>query len=90
MGRAAQKGFSNTGSAAVPLPAGGLKQAGSASRWLDVAVDAVRAQLVDDQAAYLRAMSSVVEETPGFAVVGEASSGEECVFVAAQVVPTSC
>ena len=50
-------------------------------------MDVVRVLIVDDQAAYLRAMISVVEETPGFAVVGEASSGEECLLLAAQVVP---
>ena len=54
---------------------------------MDVHVDVVRVLLVDDQAAYLRAMIAVVEETPGFAVVGEASSGEECLMLAAQVVP---
>ena len=37
----------------------------------------VRVLVVDDQAAFLRAMISVVEETPGFEVAGEASSGEE-------------
>jgi DNA-binding NarL/FixJ family response regulator len=52
---------------------------------LEVAV--VRVLVVDDQAAYLRAMTSVVRETPGFEVVGEASSGEESVEVAARVLP---
>ena len=47
----------------------------------------VRVLLVDDQAAYLRAMSSVVEETPGFVVVGEARSGEESMVLAVRVVP---
>jgi DNA-binding NarL/FixJ family response regulator len=50
-------------------------------------MDVVQVLLVDDQPAYLRAMSSVVEETPGFAVVGEVSSGEECLVLAAQLVP---
>lgn len=50
-------------------------------------MDAVRILLVDDQPAYLSAMMSVVQETPSFVVVGEASSGEESLVVAAQVVP---
>ncbi len=50
-------------------------------------MDVVRVLLVDDQAAYLRAMGSVVEEASGFVVVGEALSGEESVVVAARVVP---
>jgi|GEM_PF-4959714 len=32
----------------------------------------VRVLVVDDQADFLRAMTSVVRETPGFEVVGEA------------------
>ncbi len=47
----------------------------------------VRVLVVDDQAAYLRAMISVVEETPGFEVVGEASSGEEALVVASELRP---
>lgn len=35
----------------------------------------VRVLLVDDQAPFLRAMSAVVEETPGVEVVGEARAG---------------
>lgn len=50
-------------------------------------MDLVRVLLVDDQAAYLHAMSSVVKESPGFVVVGEASSGEQSIVVAARVVP---
>jgi DNA-binding NarL/FixJ family response regulator len=50
-------------------------------------VDVVRILLVDDQAAYRRAMFSVVKEAPGFVVVGEAMSGEESIVVAARVVP---
>ena len=50
-------------------------------------MNVVRVLLVDDQAAYRRAMISVVEETPGFVAVGEASSGEECLLVAALVSP---
>jgi len=47
----------------------------------------VRVLVVDDQAAFLRAMTAVVEETPGFEVAGQASSGEESLVVAAQVLP---
>ena len=47
----------------------------------------VRVLLVDDQAPFLRAMSAVVEETPGFEVVGEASSGEESILAAAELLP---
>lgn len=50
-------------------------------------MDVVRVLLVDDQAAYLRAMFSVVKEAPGFVVVGEALSGEEAIVLAARVVP---
>ena len=52
---------------------------------LDVAV--VRVLVVDDQAPFLRAMTAVVEETHGFEVVGQASSGEESLVVAAQLLP---
>ena len=47
----------------------------------------VRVLVVDDLAAFLRAMVSVVEETPGFEVVGAASSGEESLVVAARAAP---
>ena len=47
----------------------------------------VRVLVVDDQAAFLRAMTSVVRETPGFEVVGEASSGEESLVVASELLP---
>lgn len=47
----------------------------------------VRVLLVDDQAPFLRAMSAVVEETPGFEVVGEASFGEEAILTAADLRP---
>lgn len=50
-------------------------------------MDVVRILLVDDQAAYLRAMFSVVKEAPGFVVVGEAMSGEEAIVLATRVVP---
>ena len=47
----------------------------------------VRVLLVDDQETYLRAMTSVVEETPGFEVVGRAMSGEEALEVATATLP---
>ena len=47
----------------------------------------VRVLLVDDQRPFLRAMAAVVEETPGFEVVGRAVSGEEAVTVAATLLP---
>jgi len=47
----------------------------------------VRVLLVDDQAPFLRAMSAVVEETHGFEVVGEASSGEEAIVTARELLP---
>jgi DNA-binding NarL/FixJ family response regulator len=54
---------------------------------VDVDVDVVRILLVDDQPAYLNAMTSVVQATPSFVVVGEASSGEESLVVAARERP---
>ena len=42
---------------------------------------AVTVLVVDDQITFLRAMATVVEETPGFCVVGMASSGEESLLV---------
>ena len=47
----------------------------------------VRVLVVDDVAAFLGAMVSVVRETPGFEIVGEASSGEDALAVAAEVLP---
>ena len=47
----------------------------------------VRVLAVDDQAAFLRAMTAVVEETPGFEVVGQASSGEESLVLAGGLLP---
>ena len=47
----------------------------------------VRVLVVDDVAAYLGAMVAVVAETPGFEVVGEASSGEDALVVATQSFP---
>jgi DNA-binding NarL/FixJ family response regulator len=39
----------------------------------------VRVLIVDDQPPFRRAAAAVVQMTPGFAVVGEAASGEEAV-----------
>lgn len=47
----------------------------------------VRVLVVDDQSAFLHAMTSVVRETPGFEVAGEASTGEESLVVAAEQEP---
>jgi DNA-binding NarL/FixJ family response regulator len=47
----------------------------------------VRVLLVDDQATFLRAMGSVVRETAGFQVVGEAASGEQSLLAAAELLP---
>jgi DNA-binding NarL/FixJ family response regulator len=49
--------------------------------------DAVRVLLVDDQEAFLRAMVSVVAETPGFEAVGEATTGEDAVSLARALMP---
>ena len=48
---------------------------------------AVRVLLVDDRAEFLRAMVSVVQETPGFEVAGQASSGEESLRLAEALLP---
>lgn len=47
----------------------------------------VRVLAVDDQAAFLHAMTSVAGETPGFEIVGSASSGEEALALAAGLLP---
>ena len=47
----------------------------------------VRVLIVDDQAPFLRAMSAVIEETIGFKIVGEASSGEEAIVTADALLP---
>ena len=47
----------------------------------------VRVLVVDDQVAYLRALASVIRETPGFEVVGEASSGEDSLAAASALCP---
>src|SRR5262245_41198943 len=43
--------------------------------------------VVDDQDPFRRAMSAVVDETDGFAVVGMVASGEESVAAAADLQP---
>lgn len=47
----------------------------------------VRVLLVDDEAPFLRAMSTVVQETLGFEVIGEAHSGEQCMLATADLHP---
>ncbi|HYJ74504.1 MAG TPA: response regulator transcription factor [Kineosporiaceae bacterium] len=47
----------------------------------------VRVLVVDDVVAYLGALVAVVDETPGFEVVAEASSGEDALVVATQSLP---
>jgi DNA-binding NarL/FixJ family response regulator len=47
----------------------------------------VRVLVVDDQEPFRRAMAAVVEETPGFVVVGSATSGEESLEAAAALRP---
>ena len=49
--------------------------------------DAVSVLIVDDQAPFRRAAAAVVKETRGFAVVGEADSGEEAVELAGTLAP---
>ena len=50
-------------------------------------MDVVRVLLVDDQATFMHALASVVGETAGFTVVGEAATGEECLRLASEVGP---
>lgn len=47
----------------------------------------VRVLVVDDVAAFLAAMVAVVRETPGFEIVGQATSGEDALVVAARSLP---
>jgi DNA-binding NarL/FixJ family response regulator len=54
---------------------------------VETRVTTVRVLLVDDQAAYLGALSAVVRETPGFEVVGEAASGEVALSLAGTLRP---
>jgi len=50
-------------------------------------VAVVRVLVVDDQAAFRRAMQAVVEESSGFELVGQASSGEASLVLASQLRP---
>lgn len=47
----------------------------------------VRVLIVDDQEPFRTAMAAVVEETPGFVIVGSAESGEESLVAAAELRP---
>ena len=47
----------------------------------------VRVLVVDDQEAFRRAMTAVVDETDGFVVAGSAASGEDALESAAAVRP---
>ncbi len=47
----------------------------------------VRVLVVDDQELFRRAMTAVVEETEGFAVVGFATTGEESLTAVAELRP---
>jgi DNA-binding NarL/FixJ family response regulator len=47
----------------------------------------VHVLVVDDQAPFRRAMAAVVDATDGFAVVGEATSGEQSLSAAAELHP---
>ena len=50
-------------------------------------MDRVRVMLVDDQPQFMAAMAAVVAETPGFLVVGQASTGEQCLRLSPALVP---
>jgi len=47
----------------------------------------VRVLVVDDQEPFRRAMTTVVDETDGFVVVGSAGSGEDALRIADEVAP---
>jgi DNA-binding NarL/FixJ family response regulator len=53
----------------------------------DHPVGDIRVLVVDDQAPFRRAMASVVDETDGFVVVGQASSGEESLELGRELEP---
>jgi len=50
-------------------------------------VDVVRVLIADDHPIFREGMSSLLESVPGFEVVGEASTGEEAVRLAAERFP---
>jgi DNA-binding NarL/FixJ family response regulator len=52
-----------------------------------VAVEHVPVLIVDDQAPFRRAAATVVRLTPGFDVIGEASSGEEAIEMVEKLHP---
>jgi DNA-binding NarL/FixJ family response regulator len=52
-----------------------------------IATPPVRVLTVDDQAIFLRALRQLVGAAPGFALAGEAQSGEEALERAAQLRP---
>lgn len=47
----------------------------------------VRVLIVDDQEPFRRAMAAVVDATDGFVVVGSATSGEESLAMAGELLP---
>lgn len=53
----------------------------------DVASAPIGVLVVDDQDPFRRAMSAVVDESDGFAVVGVVASGEESVSAVAELAP---
>jgi len=50
-------------------------------------VHRVRVVLVDDQEAFMHALVAVVDATPGFVVVGQASTGEESLELTDELKP---